>query len=1028
VRVERAHKQRRPKACSTRRRAVVGLGILLACCPCASALNPSLEINQYAHTAWTVREGFFKGIIFSIAQTPDGYLWLGTEFGLLRFDGIRSVPWQHPAGEGLPGTLIRSLLATRDGRLWIGTPEGLASLKDGKLTHYPELAGQAVGSLLEDREGTVWAGGYRVSAGSLCAIQSGRARCYGEDGSFGRDVRPLYEDRRGNLWVGGETGLWRWKPGPPERYPMPDRVGTLIEGDNGALLIQMQSGIRRFVEGRAEAYRLPGDGRQFNPNKLLRDRIGGLWIGTPDRGLLHVHGGRTDMFARSDGLSGDFIYSLFEDREGNIWVATHDGLDRFREFAVPTISVKQGLSNAWVGSVLAARDGGVWLGTLDGLNRWHDGQISIYRKRSGGLPDDTVRSLFQDDHGRIWVSTGRGIAYFENGHFIPVSGVPEGTVHSIAGDSAGNLWISQDQSLLHLLGRSVIDQIPLSRLESKGDAWALIPDPLHGGLWLGFYQGGVAYFKDSQVRASYAGGDGLGEGPVTDLQLDGDGALWAATQGGLSRVKNGRVATLTSRNGLPCNVVTWVMEDDDHSLWLYMACGLVRIGRPELDAWVTDSKRTVQTTVFDNSDGVRSRSITSGFSPGVAKSTDGKLWFSPGDGVSVIDPRHIPINKLPPPVHIEQITADRKLRWQNLSGAAASNLRLPALSRDLQIDYTALSFVAPEKVRFRVKLEGHDPDWKDMGTERKAFYNDLPPRHYRFRVMASNNSGVWNEAGDSLDFSVDPAYYQTTWFRASCVAAFFALLWALYRYRLYQVKQEFNARLEERVGERTRIARELHDTLLQNFQGSVLVMQSARNLLSRRPEQAEKTLDDAISMAAGAIGEGRDAIQDLRLQPAVQSDLAQLLTATGQDLARSADTNGNPVIFRVAVEGERKDLDPIIQDEAYRIARELLRNAFRHAQARQIEADIRYEDRLLRVLIRDDGKGIEPEVVEAGGRAGHWGLMGMRERAKRIGARLEFWSELGAGTEVELSIPASIAYAAPRSGRLPLFRRKEAKL
>jgi signal transduction histidine kinase len=399
------------------------------------------------------------------------------------------------------------------------------------------------------------------------------------------------------------------------------------------------------------------------------------------------------------------------------------------------------------------------------------------------------------------------------------------------------------------------------------------------------------------------------------------------------------------------------------------------------------------------------------------------------DGVSVVDPAHLPVNKLPPPVHIEQITADRKIYWNSIRDAS-SHLRLPALIRDLQIEYTALSLVAPEKVRFRVKLEGHDADWKDAGTDRKAFYNDLPPRRYRFRVMASNNSGVWNEAGDSLDFSIDPAYYQTTWFRASCVAAFFALLWALYRYRLYQIKHEFNTRLEERVGERTRIARELHDTLLQSFQGSLIVMQAARNLLSRRPEQAGGTLDNAIKMASGAIAEGRDAIQDLRLQPAVQSDLAQLLTATGQDLASSPDenqdANGNAVIFRVAVEGARQALDPIIQDEAYRIARELLRNAFRHAQASQIEADIRYDDRLLRVRIRDDGKGIEPEVVKAGGRAGHWGLLGMRERAKRIGARLEFWSEVGAGTEVELSIPASIAYAAPRSGRFQLLRKKKA--
>jgi len=1008
-------------------RAVVALGILLACCPCAFALNPSLDINQYAHTAWTIREGFFNGRITSIAQSPDGYLWLGTEFGLLRFDGVRSIAWQPPTGNHLPSNNIQSLLAAHDGRLWIGTDRGLASWKDGKLTHYPELAGQVVLTLLEDREKTIWAGGGAVTTGRLCAIQSRIARCYGDDGSLGRGVSSLYEDSGGNLWAGAVTGVWRWKPGSPRLYPIPHSPPeALVEGDNRALLIAMRDGIKQLVEGNSEAFPFfPSARREFWPTRLLRDRNGGLWIGT-NRGLLHLHEGRTDLFAQSDGLSGDFIYRLFEDSEGTIWVATGDGLDHFRDFTVPTISVKQGLSSADVRSVLAARDGGVWLGTGAGLNRWNNGHTAIYRKRSSGLPDDDVHSLFMDDRRRIWASTLSAIAYFENGRFVRVRAVPDGYVYSITGDSAGNLWIShQDQGLLHLREGSVVERTPWARLGGKGPASALLSDPLQGGLWLGFFSGSVAYFRDGQVRASYAAADGLGEGRVNGLQADGHGTLWVATERGLSRVNNGHVATLTSRNGLPCDTVLGLVEDDGDSFWLYMACGLARIARPELDAWVADPKRTIQVTVFDSSDGVRSHAVTSGYSPQLAKSTDGKLWFLPGDGVSFIDPRHIPINKLPPPVHIEEIKADRKTRWQNLSGMGASNLRLPALSRDLEIDFTALSLIAPEKIRFRVKLEGHDPDWKDAGTDRKAFYNDLPPRHYRFHVMASNNSGVWNEAGDSLDFSIDPAYYQTTWFRASCVAAFFALLWALYRYRLYQIKHEFNARLEERVGERTRIARELHDTLLQSFQGSLIMMQAARNFLSRRPEKAGETLDNAINVASGAIAEGRDAIHDLRLQPAVQSDLTQLLTATGQDLAHSEDANGNPVIFRVAVEGERQALDPIIQDEAYRIARELLRNAFRHAQASEIEADVRYDDRLLRVRIRDDGKGIDPEVVKAG-RPGHSGLLGMRERAKRIGARLEFWSEVGAGTEVELSIPASVAYAAPRSGPFQLLRKKKA--
>src|SRR5580658_9310962 len=992
--------------------------ILLAYCPCASALNPSLDINQYAHTAWTVRDGFFKGRIRAIAQTPDGYLWLGTEFGLLRFDGVRSVQWEPPAGEHLPSSYISSLLAARDGRLWIGTLEGLASWKDGKLVQYAELAGQGITPLLEDGEGTVWAGGSASPTGRLCAIQSGSARCYGADGSLGSGLLSLYESNAGNLWAGAANGLWRWKPGPPKPYPMPSpEARALIDGDNGRLLISMPDGIKQLVDGKAEAYPIPGVGPEFSPNRLLRDRDGGLWIGTTDRGLLHVHQGKTDLFTQSDGLSGEYIGSFYEDREGSVWVATVNGLDRFRDVAVPTISVKQGLSNATVWSVLAVRDGSVWLGTRDGLNRWNNGQITIYRKRSSGLPDD-ADSLFQDDRGRIWISTTGGFAYFENGRFIPVSAVPGGQVHSMAGDGAGNLWISlQDHGLFHLLQGSVVEQIPWARLGRKDFAYALFPDPTRGGVWLGFYQGGLAYFKDGQVRASYAAADGLGEGWVTDLQFDREGSLWAATRGGLSRVKNGHVATLTSKNGLPCDAVHWAMEDDERSFWLYTACGLVRIARPELDAWVSNPARTIQAAVFDSSDGVRSHATVTGYSPRVAKTADGKIWFVTDDGVSVIDPRHLPFNKLPPPVHIEQITADRK-KYET-----SSIQRLPPLIRDLEIEYTALSLVAPEKIRFRVKLEGHDPDWQDAGNERKKSYNDLPPRNYRFRVMASNNSGEWNEAGDSFDFSIKPAYYQTAWFQMSCAAAFLALLWGLYRFRLHQIAQRFNTRMEARVDERTRIARELHDTLLQSFQALMIHFQAVDNLLP--PGKGKDALEKVLDRADRALVEGRNAIQNIRSSTTVTNELSHAVTALGEELAGPHDGKNAPATFRVSVEGTPRDLRPILRDDIYRIAGEALQNAFRHAQASQIEADITYGDSLLRLRVRDDGKGIDPKHLHAG-RDGHWGLPGMRERAQLIGAQFELWSEVGAGTEVELRVPGSIVYEkAGGRGGLRLFRKKK---
>jgi signal transduction histidine kinase len=320
-----------------------------------------------------------------------------------------------------------------------------------------------------------------------------------------------------------------------------------------------------------------------------------------------------------------------------------------------------------------------------------------------------------------------------------------------------------------------------------------------------------------------------------------------------------------------------------------------------------------------------------------------------------------------------------------------------------------------------VKLEGWDRDWKDAGNERKAFYSNLPPRKYRFRVMACNNSGVWNEAGASLDFSILPAYYQTTWFRALCVATFLALVWMLYQLRVRQLARQFNMRLEERVNERTRIARELHDTLLQNLHGLLFRFQAARNMLPRRTEEAMEALDGAIMRTEQAIAESRDTIKDLRSERSTPTDLAELLTQTGRELETVADANGKPPIFRVIVEGERQTLSAALQDEMYRIVRELLRNAFQHAGAHHIEAEIRYDNHLLRVLVRDDGKGMDPKVLKEGGQPGHWGLPGVRERAKQIGARLDFWSEAGAGTEVQLTVPVSVGSERPRGSRFRLF-------
>src|SRR5262249_8183805 len=404
--------------------------MLLTCSPSVFALNPSLDISQYAHTSWKIRDGFSRGRIGSIAQTPDGYLWLGTDLGLLRFDGVKSVPFQPPPDQHLPSNTIFSLLAARDGTLWIGTDKGLASWNGSILKQYPEFAGQFVFALLEDHEGTVWAGTYGFnlfSTGKLCAINGGSIQCFGEDGALGRGVFNLYEDKKGNLWASVQNGLWRWRPGTPAFLAVPTVSGgreSLAEDSNGALLMILDGAIRRLVDGKTEAYPLPDPVRKFRCNKMFHDRDGGLWIGTSN-GLLHVHQGKTDVFLSSDGLSADEIASIFEDREGNIWIATQGGLDRFREFAIPRFTVKEGLSNASVVSVLAVRDGSVLFATIGGLNRWINGQLTVHDKNTPSAEriKNAPYSLFQDARGRIWTATLREFGYLENDRLIPVKGM-----------------------------------------------------------------------------------------------------------------------------------------------------------------------------------------------------------------------------------------------------------------------------------------------------------------------------------------------------------------------------------------------------------------------------------------------------------------------------------------------------------------------------------------------------------------------------------------------------------------------------
>ena len=983
--------------------AIVGHGASVA------ALATSRDVSQYGHSKWTLRAGGLRGYPRSIAQTRDGFLWLATDSGLQRFDGVRFISWEPPAGSSLPGVVIR-LLATRDGSLWIGMDQGLARWSRGVLWTYRELEGDYVSALAEDRDGVVWTGtnGGRGNA-RLCSIQGETVECDGDDGTLGRFVLSLHEDEAGDLWVGAATGVWRWGAAEPTKYPVAgslSEIHALVDDGRGAIVVAMARQLARFVDGTLEPYRVDSGLQEVKPTSLLRDSQGGLWIGTQDNGFLHVHEGRTDRFRRDDGLSGNFVVDIFEDREGNVWVATLGGLDRFRGIAVGRLSTRQGLSSDTVLSVLATTDG-VWMGTVGGLERWSDG-VAVRYAMPGVGPTEGVGSLFEDSRGRIWVSSLQGLFSLEPGATRLVrAGLPTRYVHAFAEDAGGTLWLSDPTSgLLGLRGDDSVEVVPWSTFGGES-ARALFAD-LSGGLWLGFVGGGVSRLENGRAQQTYTSADGLGAGEVTNIHDDWEGALWVATEGGLSRIAGGRVDTLDVSNGLPCAAVEWSVEDHTRALWLQTDCALVRVERDELDEWISDPASSVDLIVYDATDGAVSYADLGSYGPKVSRAADGRLWFATYDGVGVIDPRALPSNPVPPPVHIEQAVGD------GVTYAPSSVARLPARVRDVRIEYTALSLGAPEKVAFRYRLEGRDEEWVEAGNRRQAFYTDLPPGSYRFRVIAANDRGVWNEAGAVWEFSIASAYYQTSVFRLAVVASVLLSLTLLYRLRLRHVSAQLDARLEERLDERARIAQTLHDTLFQGFVSSHMLLHAVADEIADQSTRSK--LNRVLQRMHQIIEEGRESVGWLRAP--VDHDLESALVRDAEYFKGERQID-----VRFTIKGNARPLDPLARDAVYQISREALANTFRHARPAHMEVDIEYSRYELIVRVRDDGCGIAPHIVDEG-RSGHFGLPGMRERAERIGAVLRVWSRLGTGTEVEIHVPAKTAFPnASRGGGARWWRR-----
>ena len=798
-----------------------------------AALDPTFRISQYGHTSWRIQDGYFGGQPISITQTTDGYLWIGTSNGVLRFDGVEFVPWTSLSGDKLPSADVHAVLGAKDGSLWIATENGVVQWVDHRSTEF--LNGHELNALLQDKKGAIWV--TRSGSGShalpLCRISGADVHCFSYgvgDGAGLSAAIGLAEDTSGYLWVGHDTAAVRWNSVPTEIYrpnALRSHQGTggvvaFAAAPDGSVWVGVDTpghggGLQHIVNGAMKPFAVPKlNGETLEVEALLIDRQGNLWVGTGNQGVYRIHGSEVDHFGSADGLSGDYVNQIFEDREGNLWFANSNGMDMLRDLRVATFTKREGISEDVVESVLAARDGTVWIGS-NHLQALVHGSISPELGKS--LPGNFVTCLLEDHTGRLWVGMNNTLWVHDggnkNGTFRQIKrkdGSPIGTVRGLTEDSDHNIWVQTNgppATLLRLQNLEIQEELqepPLPR------AFRLASDP-KSGIWLGLVnsKNGSSLARLRSGKVELAGSVGRPESTIHAIFKAPDGSILGATDdAGIVGWKDGKQHILSVRNGLPCDKVYAINVDDQANLWLYAGCGLIAISKDEVQRWWQEPEPKLRFRLFDALDGVQAGQ--SHFS-GSSKGPDGRLWFANNSVAQTIDPAHMEGNTLAPPVYITGVVADRK------SSPPQEGLRLPALTHDLEIDYTALSFSAPKKVMFRYMLEGRDTSWQEPGTRRQAFYNDLRPRKYRFRVVACNNDGVWNEVGASLNFSIAPAYYQTAWFGVLCGVALVLLLWGLYQRRLWQVQRRFDASLAERA----RIVEELRK-VIDSIPGFVCAM------------------------------------------------------------------------------------------------------------------------------------------------------------------------------------------------------------
>jgi ligand-binding sensor domain-containing protein/signal transduction histidine kinase len=995
-------------------------------------------ISQYISEGWGSEKGFNGGSVTAIAQTNDGYLWIGTEKGLVRFDGLVFRLLQQAAPSIFPIGPVQALLVDPEGNLWILLQSTkILRYHDGKFELGHDEVEFGITSISRRRDGTVLfsslaLGTLEYTAGKFEALTSPTAPV-----SSAEDTTIETPD---NL-----SSRLSWATGVvPHRIAEPNSaVIAMAESSDGKIWLgtrdkglfylkdgQIVGTVKRWINGKI--------------NCLLPLENGEVWVGT-DEGLLRWNGSELTRSNLPPALSHMQILSLVRDRDSNIWVGTLRGLFRFNAKGISFADETTSRSNPTVTSLFEDREGNLWIGTAGRIERLRDSPFVTYTV-SKGLPSENNGPVYVDSEERTWFAPLDGGLHWLKGKGITSitdAGLDRDVVYSIDGNTSG-LWIGRQQgglTNLRFSGGGIVSKTFTHMDGLAQDSVYAVHQSHDGTVWAGTLSGGVSELKNGRFT-TYTTAQGISSNTVASIAEGFDGTMWFATPNGLNELSHGQWRVFAVHDGLPSVEVNCLFEDSVHALWIGTAAGLAFFDSTGLHIpsdmpaplreqivgieedrngwlWISTSnhvlrvKRDKLLSGKVGNEDVREYGLADGLHgiEGVKRHRSviadplGRIWFSMNHGLSVVDPIRAANDVAPVLVKIEGVSAD------GTSNDLGEPIRIPSARQRTTFSYAGLSLSVPERVRYRYRLDGFDRAWSKPVATQEAIYTNLSPGSYRFRVIACNSDGVWNYNGPSVQLTIVPEFYQTKWFILLCAAVVGSLAWVAYQWHVGQMTDRLHMQFAERLAERTRIARELHDTLLQSFQGLILHFQTARDLLQSRPAEASQKLDTALESADQAMVEGRNAIYNIRSSTVADDDLAHAISALGDELRANHHGREDPATLSVVVEGTAKPLDPICRDDIYHIIREALINSYRHSQAKKIEAEIAYGKRSLRVRIRDDGKGIDPKVLGQGGLSGHWGMAGMRERAKRIGGRLVVWSELGAGTEVELSIPGSVVYA-----------------